>query len=143
MDQVFIKGLAVDAVIGVYDWERTIRQRLVFDLDMGWDIRPAAAGDTLEHTLNYAAISERVQGFVEQSSQLLGQRLDQPGRPVIPSRGSAFQSLLEGAPALLNQAVDLLEESERGRVSGLMYGSKYFGIFLGGDTLERHHLGIA
>ena len=54
MDQVFIKGLAVDAVIGVYDWERTIRQRLVFDLDMGWDIRPAAAGDTLEHTLNYA-----------------------------------------------------------------------------------------
>ena len=75
MDQVFIKGLAVDAVIGVYDWERTICQRLVFDLDMGWDIRPAAAGDTLEHTLNYAAISERVQGFVEQSSFLLVETL--------------------------------------------------------------------
>jgi dihydroneopterin aldolase len=42
---------------------------------MGWDIRPAAAGDTLEHTLNYAAISERVQGFVEQSSFLLVETL--------------------------------------------------------------------
>ncbi len=75
MDQVFIRGLAVDTVIGVYDWERTITQRLVFDLEMGWDIRPAAAEDELAHTLNYAAISERLQGFVGQSRYLLVETL--------------------------------------------------------------------
>lgn len=81
MDQVFIKGLAVDAVIGVYDWERTIRQRLVIDLDMGWDIAAAAAGDDLSATLDYAAVSQRVAAFVEESSfqlvEALAERLAQ------------------------------------------------------------------
>lgn len=81
MDQVFIKGLAVNAVIGVYDWERTIRQRLVIDLDMGWDIAAAAAGDDLSATLDYAAVSQRVTAFVEESSfqlvEALAERLAQ------------------------------------------------------------------
>lgn len=60
MDQVFISGLEIETVIGVYDWERTIRQRLVLDLDMAWDIRAAAAQDDLSLTLDYAAVSQRV-----------------------------------------------------------------------------------
>ncbi len=68
MDQVFIKGLQLDAVIGVYDWERTIRQPLVLDLDMAWDIRAAAAGDDLTATLDYAVVTERVQTLVQDSS---------------------------------------------------------------------------
>ncbi|GGC90746.1 dihydroneopterin aldolase [Halopseudomonas salina] len=64
MDQVFIKGLSVEAVIGVYDWERTILQPLVLDLDLGWDIRAAAAGDDLSATLDYAAVSQRVLEYV-------------------------------------------------------------------------------
>lgn len=64
MDYVFIKGLAVEAVIGVYDWERTLRQPLLLDLDMGWDIRPAAAGDDLTATLDYAAVSQRLLDYV-------------------------------------------------------------------------------
>lgn len=75
MDQVFIKGLAVEAVIGVYDWERTILQPLVLDLDLGWDIRAAAAGDDLSATLDYAAVSQRVLGFVGASKFLLVEAL--------------------------------------------------------------------
>jgi dihydroneopterin aldolase len=60
VDQVFIRGLAVEAVIGVYDWERSIFQPLVLDLEMGWDIRAAAAGDDLSATLDYAAVSRTV-----------------------------------------------------------------------------------
>lgn len=60
-----IEGLAVETVIGVYDWERTIRQRLVLDLEMGTDIRPAAANDDLALTLNYAAVSDRIAEFAE------------------------------------------------------------------------------
>ncbi|MEH6389270.1 dihydroneopterin aldolase [Pseudomonas profundi] len=68
MDQIFINGLAVDAVIGVYDWERDIRQRLIVDLDMGWNIAPAAATDDLGATLNYAAVSQRITDYVSASS---------------------------------------------------------------------------
>ncbi len=75
MDQVFIKGLTTDAVIGVYDWERTIRQPLIFDLDMAWDIRLAAADEDLDATLNYAAISEYIINFVEGSAFLLVETL--------------------------------------------------------------------
>ncbi|WP_339842342.1 dihydroneopterin aldolase [uncultured Halopseudomonas sp.] len=75
MDQVFIKGLAVDAVIGVYDWEREILQPLVLDLDLGWDIRAAAAGDDLRATLDYAAVSRRVLDFVAGSQFLLVEAL--------------------------------------------------------------------
>ncbi|GHB00346.1 dihydroneopterin aldolase [Modicisalibacter luteus] len=67
MDRVLIEGLSVETVIGVYDWERTIRQRLELDLELATDIRPAAADDDLAQTLNYAAISERIGVFAETS----------------------------------------------------------------------------
>lgn len=67
MDRVLIEALAVETVIGVYDWERTIRQRLVMDLEMATDIRAAAADDDLTYTLDYAAISARIQTFAEES----------------------------------------------------------------------------
>ncbi|WP_176494275.1 dihydroneopterin aldolase [Cobetia sp. 5-25-4-2] len=67
MDRVLIEALAVETVIGVYDWERTIRQRLVIDLEMATDIRPAAVGDDLTHTLDYAAISARIQTYADDS----------------------------------------------------------------------------
>ncbi len=65
MDRVLIEGLNVETVIGVYDWERNIHQRLVLDLEMATDIRPAAADDDLNKTLNYAAISSRIGEFAE------------------------------------------------------------------------------
>ena len=63
MDKVFIEQLAVNTVIGVCDWERTITQRLVLDLCMAWDIRQAATDDDLQYTLDYAAVSEHVLAF--------------------------------------------------------------------------------
>ncbi|TWI56802.1 dihydroneopterin aldolase [Pseudomonas duriflava] len=68
MDKVFIEGLEVDTVIGVYDWEREIRQCLRLDVCMGWDIRPSAERDELDKTLNYAAVAERILAFAHQSS---------------------------------------------------------------------------
>lgn len=65
MDRVFIKGLKADSVIGVYEWERKIRQTLVLDLELGTDITAASATDDLEKTLDYEAISNRVVGFIQ------------------------------------------------------------------------------
>ncbi len=65
MDIVYIRDLRIDTVIGVYDWERNIKQRLSFDIDMATDIRQAAATDDLQYTINYKAVSDRVIAFVE------------------------------------------------------------------------------
>ena len=58
----------MDTVIGVYDWERRIRQPVVIDLEMGADVARAAAGDDVADTLDYKAVSKRVQQFVSESS---------------------------------------------------------------------------
>jgi len=59
-DTVFIDGLAVETVIGVYDWERDVTQRLLVDLEMAWDNRVPGASDNVADALDYAAVSERV-----------------------------------------------------------------------------------
>jgi len=67
MDIVFIRELRADTVIGVYDWERSIRQSVVLDLEMATDNRRAADSDRIEDALDYAALSARVLSFIEGS----------------------------------------------------------------------------
>ena len=67
-DTIFIEGLTLETVVGVYAWEKRIRQRLVIDLEMRTDIRRAARDDTLAHTLNYAAISEALIAYCRDHS---------------------------------------------------------------------------
>jgi dihydroneopterin aldolase len=67
MDKVFIEGLEIEALIGIYDWERRIRQTLSFDIEMGFDNRLPAASDNIADTLNYKAVSKRLAEFVGQS----------------------------------------------------------------------------
>ncbi|MEY2696088.1 MAG: dihydroneopterin aldolase, partial [Pseudomonadota bacterium] len=68
MDIIFLKGLTIETVIGIYDWEREIRQTVIIDLEMATDIRKAAETDDIVHTLDYKSVSKRVIGFVEESS---------------------------------------------------------------------------
>ena len=75
MDIVFIRGLKAKAVIGVFDWEKQIRQNLVLDLDLRADVAHAAASDTLEDAVDYKAISQRVVEFVEDSQYQLVESL--------------------------------------------------------------------
>jgi dihydroneopterin aldolase len=67
MDKVFIEGLEIEALIGIYDWERRIRQPLVFDIEMAFDNRIPAATDAITDTLDYKAVSKRVIQFVSES----------------------------------------------------------------------------
>jgi dihydroneopterin aldolase len=68
MDIIFIRDLRVDTVIGIYDWERSIKQTVHIDLELATDIAKAAASDHIEDTLNYKAVAKRVIAFVEHSS---------------------------------------------------------------------------
>jgi 7,8-dihydroneopterin aldolase/epimerase/oxygenase len=67
MDRIFITALATEAVIGIYDWERKVKQRLEIDLEIWKDLRAAATSDAIEDTLNYKSIAKRVLAFVEAS----------------------------------------------------------------------------
>jgi dihydroneopterin aldolase len=64
MDFIFLHELRVEAVIGVYDWERRVRQTLLFDLELAADVRSAAASGNLVDALDYAAVAERISAFV-------------------------------------------------------------------------------
>lgn len=65
MDTVFIEDLRIETVIGIYDWERKIRQVVALDLEMAFDNTKPAATDRIEDTLDYKAVSKRLIAFVE------------------------------------------------------------------------------
>ncbi len=67
MDIIFIRDLRIDTLIGIYDWERAIKQTLSLDLDMATDIARAAASDDIKDALNYKAVAKRIIAFVESS----------------------------------------------------------------------------
>ncbi len=67
MDIIFINELAVETIIGIYDWEREIKQPVVFDIEMSGDCSRAAHTDAVEDTLNYKAVAKAVIGFVAKS----------------------------------------------------------------------------
>lgn len=68
MDIVFIEDLRIDTVIGIYDWERRVRQTLSFDIEMAFDNTVPAAGDDIVLTLNYKDVSKRLIDYVGNSS---------------------------------------------------------------------------
>ncbi|MGB5494087.1 MAG: dihydroneopterin aldolase [Sedimenticolaceae bacterium] len=67
MDIVYLRDLRIDTVIGIFGWERRIRQTLVFDLEMSADIARAAASDAIDDTLNYKSVAKRLIQFVGES----------------------------------------------------------------------------
>jgi dihydroneopterin aldolase len=67
MDKVYIRDLRIDTVIGIYDWEREVRQTVSLDLEMATDIRRAAHSDSIEDTLNYKAVAKRLIQYVGDS----------------------------------------------------------------------------
>lgn len=67
MDIVYLKDLRIKTVIGVYAWERQLKQTVVVDLEMGTDIRPAGCSDALEDALNYKDVAKRVMEFTQNS----------------------------------------------------------------------------
>ena len=66
-DTIFLSDLRVETVIGIWEWERKIRQTVSIDLEMGADIRRAAETDSIDDTLNYKAVAKRIQQFVSDS----------------------------------------------------------------------------
>ncbi len=67
MDTIFIHALKTEAIIGIFDWERQVKQTVIVDLEMSTDIRKAALSDSIDDTLNYKRVAKRVLAFIEAS----------------------------------------------------------------------------
>ena len=75
MDIIFLGGLEIKTIIGIYDWERETKQTVALDIEMGFDIKKAAKSDDISDTLDYKAVSKRIISFVETSNFFLVEKL--------------------------------------------------------------------
>ncbi|TMM47644.1 dihydroneopterin aldolase [Colwellia ponticola] len=116
MDKVLIKGLSIQTTIGFYQWEKEIKQTLVIDLAMGWNIADAALNDELAKTLNYAEISEAIERFANENPvdliETLAERLASylMTQYLIP-----WLKLTIGKPGAVHNAQTVAVEIERGK----------------------------
>jgi dihydroneopterin aldolase len=75
MDKIFLHALKAEAIIGIYDWERQVKQTVIVDLEMNGTVRKAALSDSIDDTLNYKKVAKRVLAFIEASQYHLVETL--------------------------------------------------------------------
>lgn len=115
MDIIFLHDLKVDTVIGIWDWERKIRQTVVINLDMSADIRKAANTDSVDDTLNYKKVAKRVQQFVSDSEFQLVETLAERVADIINQEfGVAWVRVRVSKPGAIRGARDVGVLIERG-----------------------------
>jgi len=116
MDTVFIEGLEINALIGIYDWERRIRQPLRLDLEMAFDNRIPARTDDIADTLDYKAVSKRLSAYIETSGFGLVETLaERCAQLVLDEFGVAWLRLKLSKPGAVRgaQAVGVMIERTR------------------------------
>jgi len=115
-DLVLIEGLEIRTVIGIYDWEREIRQSVRLDLEMAWDISRAAESDNISDALDYKSVSKRLISFVEASSFGLIERLaEQCAQIIIEEFGVPWLRLKMSKPGAVRGSENVAVVIERGK----------------------------
>jgi dihydroneopterin aldolase len=112
MDKIFLSELKVDTIIGIWEWERRIRQTVVIDLEMSADIAKAAATDEVADTLNYKSVAKRIQELVAESSFQL------------------VETMAERIAAIIRDEFDVAWVKVRVNKPGAIRGSKAVGVII-------------
>lgn len=117
MDTVFIEGLTVETVIGIYDWERRIRQPVTLDIEMAFDNTQPAASGRIEDTLDYKRVSKRLIAFIEAAEFQLIETLAERCAAIIREEfGVAWLRLKLSKPGAVRGAKAVGICIERGRI---------------------------
>jgi dihydroneopterin aldolase len=66
-DKIFLTALTTECIVGIWDWERKVKQTVVIDVEMACDVRKAALSDHIDDTVNYKKVSKRLLSFVSES----------------------------------------------------------------------------
>jgi dihydroneopterin aldolase len=116
VDIIFLNDLRIDAVIGIWDWERKIRQTVSIDLEMSADIRKAAKSDSVDDTLNYKLVAKRLQEFVGDSGfQLVETLAENIAAIVLDEFDVQWVRVRVNKPGAIRGARDVGVMIERGR----------------------------
>ena len=68
MDKIYIHGLKLQTIIGIYDWERAKKQPLIIDIDIGTSFTQAIQSDDIRDCINYADVAEKISLFADSHS---------------------------------------------------------------------------
>jgi dihydroneopterin aldolase len=66
-DKIFLSALNIECIIGIWEWERRVKQNVIIDVELAADIRRAAATDHIDHTVDYKKLAKRLLTFVGDS----------------------------------------------------------------------------
>lgn len=114
-DTIFVTDLRVDAVVGIWDWERALPQTVSLDLELATDIRAAAEADDIDSTLDYRAVSKRVTAFVQESKfQLIETMAEQVAGLIQDEFGVAWVRVSVHKPWAVRGSRDVGVTIERG-----------------------------
>lgn len=114
-DIVIIEGLKIDAVIGIYDWEKNTRQPLLFDIEMAWDNRLAAQTDDIRFALDYESVSKELTAMVKRKPYELIERVaEESAAMIMQTFNVKWLRLRVNKPTALQHAQTVAVQIERG-----------------------------
>jgi dihydroneopterin aldolase len=118
MDKIFIHALKTEAIIGIFDWERQVRQSVVLDIEISADTLKAALSDSIGDTLNYKRLAKRVLAFVEASQFHLVETLaEHIAMLILEEFGVAWVRLSLSKPGAIRGSRDVGVMLERDRAA--------------------------
>tara|TARA_B100000029_G_scaffold516552_1_gene630818 strand:- start:144 stop:506 length:363 start_codon:yes stop_codon:yes gene_type:complete len=115
MDKIFLKGLKVETIIGIWEWERSVKQTIRIDLEIGTDVRKVAAADSIESALNYRDVSKRLISYVGSSKYFMVETLaESVARIIVTEFGAPWVRVSIGKPKAVRGSEDVGIVIERG-----------------------------
>jgi 7,8-dihydroneopterin aldolase/epimerase/oxygenase len=116
MDKIFIHALKTETIVGIFDWERQVKQTVVMDIQFSADIAKAARSDSIDDTLNYKGVAKRVLAFVDESSFHLVETLAQHiAMLILEEFGVQWVSITVSKPGAIRSSRDVGVMLERTR----------------------------
>lgn len=104
-DVVFVKGLRVEAVIGVFEWERAITQPILIDIALETNISRAAQSDNVEDALNYKGVCDDVSAWCQEiKAQLLEHLAEQLANKLLTNYDCQKVTLSVAKPTAIKEA---------------------------------------
>lgn len=114
MDKIFLSALSVECIVGIWEWERRVKQTVIIDLEMAADIRRAAASDAIEDTIDYKKVSKRVQSFVGESQfQLVETLTERIAQTIVTEFGVSWVKVRLNKQGAIRGARDVGIQIER------------------------------
>ena len=108
MDKIFIHALKTETIVGIFDWERQVKQTVVLDIEFSADIRKAALSDSIDDTLNYKGVAKRILSFIEESSFHLVETLaEHVAMLILEEFGVSWVSIALSKPGAIRSSRDV------------------------------------